>query len=247
MKRVAIAAAVLVFLWTHIAKATTVMPMEADSLVDQAELIFTGTALKSEVAVNPWTNLPYTLVTFGVSDILKGVVNGKQFTLQFTGGAASGEVVEVVGMPQFTLGEQYLLFVRGNGSSTCPLLGWWQGQFRFEKDAQGQSKLVDHAGVPIRGVAQNHWLRAAQKEKGDSGVRLLQVEGVRISPVLSGHSAKAQAEVPSADVVLGSLKMFVSSRAKSPTFIPGQFVRSISGKAWSPASGQGSVSAPNLN
>jgi hypothetical protein len=149
-------------------------------------------------------------------------------------------------MPQFTVGEQYLLFVRGNGSSTCPVLGWWQGQFRFDKNSQGKSTLVDHAGAPIRGVVQDHWLRGSQKDKSASGVTLLEVEGVRISPI-SPRSAQTQAEVPSADVILDSLKSVISRRSKIPTFIPGRFVGSAKDKAWPLGSGQGSVSAPNRN
>jgi hypothetical protein len=154
--RVAVLAAIAFALFgaSSRVEATTIIPMDVAQLSDQAELVFTGTAVQSRVERSK-DGEPYTFVTFAVHDVLKGWTLERQIALRFTGGETDDGTVSVEGMPQFERGETYLLFVHGNGSLLCPVLGWWQGQFRFDREpGSGKQILVDSAGVPLHGVAQ---------------------------------------------------------------------------------------------
>jgi len=66
-------------------EATTVVPMDVAELSDQAELVFTGTALKTRVVLSE-DGEPYTFVTFAVHDLLKGWTMERQIDLRFSGG-----------------------------------------------------------------------------------------------------------------------------------------------------------------
>jgi hypothetical protein len=244
------AVCLLAIIWfSHDTRATTLLRMDADSLVDQAEVIFSGEAVKSEVVSAPLNGLPYTLVTFRVGQVLKGSVIADDVILRFEGGDTGVERVEVIGMPQFTIGEQYLLFVRANGSAYCPVLGWWQGQFRFGKDPHGKRIILDHAGVPIIGITRNSWLRgrSLQANNKEPGAILLETEEVEISPSTPEYSPRIEIEVPAAEAVLGILKDFISLREKEPTFVPGRTISSAMSRAWRSTHGQGFTSAPKSN
>jgi hypothetical protein len=205
-------------------EATTLVPMDAAELADQAELVFTGTAVQSRVVLSKDGD-PYTFVTFAVHDVLKGWTLERQLALRLSGGETESGVVRLEGMPQFEQGETYLLFVNGNGSLMCPILGWWQGQFRFGHEAgSGKQILVDSDGVAVRGVAQRHFERA---ERGDAsaGMTVLSEQGVHVE-LPRKLSAATEAVTPDARQVLGQLRSFIAGRATAGTFRPGRRVDS---------------------
>lgn len=210
------------------AGATTLVQMDLEDLADKAELVFVGTALRSEVALSLDGKSPFTFVTFEVLDELKGRAQGRELTLRFHGGPVSPEEVVVVhGMPEFTIGETYLLFVRDNGRSASALLGWRQGQYRFTREPQtGKEILVDERGAEIQGIEGGRWLRKLppQAETGPKGI-VLSEEGVTITKEPPGLSRRP-ARTPEARAVVASLKSFLKGRAGNPGFVPGRQVSS---------------------
>jgi hypothetical protein len=214
-------------------EATTLVAMDVAELSDQAELVFTGTAVQTKV-VRSKDGDPYTFVTFTVHDVLKGWTMERQLALRFSGGETETGAVTLEGMPQFVQGENYLLFVHGNGSLLCPVLGWWQGQFQFTHEAgSGKQILVDSAGVPLRGVAQGHFKRAerADRDGADAGMTVLAEEGVHVelqerTRKVSATADAPRAETPKAAQVIGQLRSFIAGRATAETFRPGRRVES---------------------
>jgi hypothetical protein len=117
--------------------ATTLDPVTLRRLVQEAELIVEGvvTAVEyrmSDVLTADHVALPHTFVTFAVAQIVKGrIMAGRSLTLRFQGGPdGAGNILMVPGVPLFDVGDRDILFVRGNGTRLCPLIGWKQGRFR---------------------------------------------------------------------------------------------------------------------
>jgi hypothetical protein len=214
-------------------EATTVLPMDAAQLSDQAELVFTGTALRQEVVLSS-EGVPYTFVTFAVGDTLKGGTMTREIALRFSGGDLGGHGMDIEGMPAFQQGESYLLFVRGNGSLQCPVLGWWQGQYQFRHEAgSGREILVDAAGAPLQGVAEGHFRRGSRPEagSGDGGMTVLSSEGVEVvtGPMRAKTEAATDArpvENPAADTVVAQLRSFIVGRRAEKSFQAGRIVES---------------------
>lgn len=219
--------AILLLTW-ETARATTLVQMDVEQLVDQAELVFVGTPVRSEVALSLDGKSPFTFVTFQVQDEVKGRAAGRELTLRFHGGpVGADEIVAVHGMPEFTIGETYLLFVRDNGKAASALLGWRQGQYRFTREpATGREILVDERGAAIQGIEGGRWLRKLppQEEAGPKGT-VLSEEGVTISKEPPGLSPRPQ-RTPEARAVVASLRSFLKSRNGRPGFVPGLAVAS---------------------
>lgn len=235
--RDALILAALVCLCTGSASATTLIPFDADDLVDHAELIFVGTAVAEETAVTADGEYPFTFVTFTVDDVLKGRIDDVTLTLRLDGGDLPHETVEVVGMPTFELDRRYLLFVRGNGRLGCPVLGWRQGHFGFRPhpSRRGADVLVDSQGVVVEGLGDGDWIKAdmvvgddgaARAVRHDDGVRILSTtDGVVIGDVQARQPAGRDL-VPAA-TVLATLRARVDQRAaRSSSFVAGTTLRS---------------------
>lgn len=216
------AVALMLFGAARPAEATTVLPMDAARLSDRAEIVFTGTAVRSTVVLSKDGAEPYTFVTFDVHEVLKGWTLGRQLTLRFSGGEIGGGTVRLDGMPEFEQGETYLLFVRGNGSSVCPVLGWWQGQFRYSRQPGSEKQiLVDSAGAPLHGLEQERFKRGSSERAG-GGLTVLSERGVRV--VVNEQTASAGP--PEAGQIVGQLRSFIAGRKAAQSYRPGRRVDS---------------------
>lgn len=90
--------------------------------------------------------LPHTFVTFSIERLLKGrSTAGDSITLRFLGGPdGRGNVLAIAGVPRFRVGDRDILFVKGNGTELCPLLGFEQGRLRVVR-----GELFDDFGREI--------------------------------------------------------------------------------------------------
>lgn len=132
-------------------------PRSFCDLVAESELVFEGEVLaidsrESDIASPDDVALPHTFVTLRLDHVLVGTqAAGSTITLRFIGGPTSNgdRVLRVSGVPQFRIGERNLLFVRDNGATMCPLVGWEDGRFRVVGNS-----LSDEFGREV-------WLTAA--------------------------------------------------------------------------------------
>ena len=145
--------------------AMTVVERDFADLVARAEQIVVGTVEAVEEGENE-NGGPLTFVTFTDLTVVKGDVE-PPFVLQLHGGTArDGVVVHVPDMPEFTVGDELVLFVRGNGHDFCPLVGVWQGRFRVR---DGVVERFD--GSVVTGLADGH-LDSAQPRAARRPLRL---------------------------------------------------------------------------
>lgn len=221
--------------WPAVSHATTLLPIDAEGLVDQAHLIFVGTALRHEVVLSKDQTFPFTFITFQIDETLKGRTPDRELTLAFPGGMIGGDVVEIVGTPEFETGEKYLLFVRANGAREFPILGWTQGQFRFAQDPlSGTRILVDTQGRALLGIGSGRWLRSREAVVGDGearveeGVSVLSEEGVRITPLPleMAQGTAREAKISGANDALSSLRRLIRERTKLGKSVSGRILRS---------------------
>ena len=223
-------ALVLAFVLAAAAGATTLIPVTATELTDGAEAIVTGTAVHREVVLSRDGSFPFTYVTFQIHETLKGRVQGQELTLRLHGGELEDRDVVLDGMPRFEIGETYLLFVRNNGRSASPVMGWEQGQMRFGKEARsGETILIDHRNRPVLGLQAGRFTAAKRPllEPGEiaPGVQVLAEESVQIRATAPGSKAEP---VLGARRVLEQLTAFVAERSVTSAFTPGRVVVSAS-------------------
>jgi len=237
MKRATVACA-LALMVSATAHATVLRPMSAADLTDQAELIFTGIAVERQVATSRDGRYPFTFVTFEVESILKGEVAGDRLTLRFEGGELGEEYIEVIGMPEFEHGGEYLLFVADNGHAISPVVGWGQGKFELVEHPSrpGEKILIDRHGNAIEGVGDGAFLRTPVERDGGSvrraaavptGVEVLEEVGVVISDPMAPDFAKVGTELAPANFVLQGIQRLVVNRIRAEGFRPGRRVRSL--------------------
>lgn len=124
-----------------VARSTTVVPPTFDALVSGASTIFVGEVTNVQAA---WISTRQgraikTYVTFKVEDVWKGSV-GAATQLEFMGGTIGDTTMEVVGMPTFHDGQRGVLFVSGE-RSVSPLVGFWHGRLRIERDVNGVDRV----------------------------------------------------------------------------------------------------------
>jgi len=127
--------------------ATTYRELSLDELISRAELAFYGTV--SEVQVEAREGEPYTVVTFNVEEGLEGEV-GETRQLAFLGGTLpNGRTVEVEGMPEFSRGDEVLVFAY-DAPYYSPVVGFSQGLWRVTprglEDLRGRMLSVNEAG-----------------------------------------------------------------------------------------------------
>ncbi|HWN96348.1 MAG TPA: hypothetical protein VNT99_15060, partial [Methylomirabilota bacterium] len=134
-------------------KATSVLAPRFETLVDRAELIFTGHVISQRTE---WRNgngqkSIVTLVSFAVQQVHKGRA-AATVTLQFLGGTIGDVTLEVAEMPKFKAGERVVLFVEGNGVNASPIIGFFHGRFLLRKDRVGREAVWQYNGEPLAAV-----------------------------------------------------------------------------------------------
>lgn len=140
----------LALLWLPLpAMATTVLGMDIDQLVADAELIFEGEVIQRQSRQDQATGLINTYVTFRVRDVIKGNDPGAMLELRFTGGSVNGQIVEISGLIIPGAGEQGIYFVESmNADMLNPLLGWSQGHYLiFDDNGERRVSTVDNKPV----------------------------------------------------------------------------------------------------
>jgi len=127
------------------AHATFVRAMGLDEMIDVSDLVFNGTVESVEARWNSDKTGVFTFVTFKDLDILKGGIEGgaKTYTVRIDGGDIPGQISqEQVGAPTFRKGERRLLFLSGNLTRTCPIVGVRQGSFQVVRDTASGEDLL---------------------------------------------------------------------------------------------------------
>lgn len=147
MRRLLTLSLICTLLMAGVASSTTVIPPTFETLVSSANTIFVGEVMdvRSEWISTRDGRAIITKVTFKVEDVWKGAA-GAVTQLEFLGGTVGEMTMEVVGMPTFREGQRSVLFVSSEAKSASPLVGFWHGRMRVEKDPYGVDRVRTYDG-----------------------------------------------------------------------------------------------------
>jgi hypothetical protein len=146
----------LVFAQAPVAFATTVTPPQFSELVAGADYIVRArvTALEAQVTERPGQPpLIYTRVTLEVIETIAGQPPASP-VLTVLGGRAGGHELRVEGVPEFSVGQEEVFFVYGNGRVFYPLYAAMHGRFPIKRDSAGREYVVRANGVQLDDVAE---------------------------------------------------------------------------------------------
>jgi len=138
--------------FTASVSATTVSPPEFDSLVQQADYVVRGTvkSVASQWRTGGGHRQIISLVEIDVAEVIAGTPPSP-LVLQMLGGRIGKDEMTVQGSPKFTVGDEHILFIRGNGVQFNPLVALMHGQYPVKKDdTSGRREMTRSDGIPLR-------------------------------------------------------------------------------------------------
>jgi hypothetical protein len=122
------------------------------ALVERANLVFVGRAARisyrnaSPADTKGEGEIPYTIVTYQIDQVLRGEAPGKEITLRVVGGPdGMGRFLTVSGVPIIQEGDQDILFVENPNDPTCPFVFCENGRYRVLGE-----QVFDTYGSPVR-------------------------------------------------------------------------------------------------
>lgn len=146
----AVCSVLLTTVLTHVGFASTVVPPTLPQMVQKADRIFVGHVVDVR---SYWSGTVIrTDVTFSNSDTVKGP-SSPQVRLTFLGGTIGDVSLEVAGTPQFTIGDEQVVFAVDT-RQISPIVGFWHGRVRISRDVvTGAARVLRHDGTPFSGAA----------------------------------------------------------------------------------------------
>lgn len=135
------------------ASGTVLKRLTIADVEDRAERILVATVRSvSEFAGVPPESPILTEVVFESLTVLKGNDPGATIAYRFAGGKVGERRLRIAGMPEFEVGERYVLFAAPALDTLCPIVGWWQGRYRVLPAIPGTEPVVgDSDGRPVYG------------------------------------------------------------------------------------------------
>jgi hypothetical protein len=142
MKRIVTCFAVL-FLMTlpRIIPADQLLPLTIQQLTDHSQLIIQGAVLSKSCQRDPAGRI-YTKVELEVSDVWKGALTNRIFTIVHGGGILGDRKATVSNQVEFEIGEEVIAFLVVNQRGEGVSLGLAQGKFHVWQESATQLKFV---------------------------------------------------------------------------------------------------------
>jgi hypothetical protein len=136
--------------------ATSVKPPAFDELVNGADYVVRARVTAVETVVTPRPGQRpglHTRVSLEVLETIAGTAPAP-LVLTLLGGRTADYELRVEGVPVFTVGDEDILFVHGNGRTFYPLYAVMHGRYRIRKDEAGRDYIARSNDVPMADVAE---------------------------------------------------------------------------------------------
>ena len=114
--------------------ATTLVPADFAQMARESELIVRGTVVQVEGQRTGARQTIESLITLRVSDTIKGTAV-EETTFRVPGGKVGPYRRVMVGAPQFSPGDEVILFLRGRAPAIATPYGLSQGVYRVSRTA----------------------------------------------------------------------------------------------------------------
>jgi hypothetical protein len=166
----------LLFLTGSRLSATTVIPPDFDQLVNDSDYIVRAVVKSVDSEYQTTTSGGKKIVTkvgLDVKEVIAGTPPAN-LVLEILGGRVGDERMVVEGAPTFKVGDEDILFVRGNGHTIVPLVAMMHGRYPILREAatgrrymarENKQPLVDTAEIsqPISTKANAAAIKAPAK------------------------------------------------------------------------------------
>lgn len=156
--------------------ATVLLPKSMDDLVNESTGIVIGTVTKVASAYSKEREI-YTFIVLKNLVVCHGVYKHHELVIRQIGGRVDNDVAYVDGAPVFCEGDRVLMFLKNNGASKVPFVGWSQGVFFIKKSMDtGEEIVADSEGNEVTGLSNGIIIRkqynepeSIRQQKGSGG------------------------------------------------------------------------------
>ncbi len=131
-------------------RATSIIAPDFDRLVNSADYVVRATvrSVSSDWRQNPDNpQKPYigTSVELEVLEVISGTPPSP-LVLDLVGGRIGDKELTIDGAPKFEVGQESILFIRGNGRQIIPLVGMRHGHYPVRRDKRANTDQVMRSG-----------------------------------------------------------------------------------------------------
>jgi hypothetical protein len=121
----------------------------------------------------------FTLVELEVVEVISGQPP-QPLVLEMLGGRVGDEEMVVQGMPKFKVGQEDILFVRGNGRQFYPLTAAMHGRYPIVRESGGRVHMARSNQVPLHDTAE---VALPIEDDGTGGIKVAaRTDRVALSP-----------------------------------------------------------------
>jgi hypothetical protein len=162
--------------------ATVILPIEFRELVATAPVIVHGQVVDVRAGWADGRRSVETFVTIAATEYLKGDL-GERMTFRIPGGQLGRYRTIFVGAPEFSEGDEVVLFLQYSGASYPYIIGLSQGAFRVVPEARTGRRMVTTPIVMGKGGGD-----AERIVRGDATRKPLPIDAFRdaVRQVLAG-------------------------------------------------------------
>jgi len=125
-----------------IAPATATQKLSLEQLAREADLIAMGRIQGVTSQESADRSTITTVVTFSVEEQWKGP-KASTITVKQPGGSVGGLTQRVMGEPQFSVGEEVILFLKKGRDGPYVTVGGVRGKFLIKKDLQSSKRVIE--------------------------------------------------------------------------------------------------------
>ncbi len=136
-------------------RATTVEPPTFAALVNESDYIVRAVvkSVRSEWREKNGHRNIFTLVEIEVLEVISGTPP-QPLVLEMLGGRVGEDEMVVQGMPMFTVGQEDILFVRGNGRQFYPLTAAMHGRYPIHRKPGARAQVARSNQLPLHDTAE---------------------------------------------------------------------------------------------
>lgn len=145
--------------------ATTLAYKNFDSLVDEADGVIHGIVTDVESVKNKPGDIN-TFITISIIEVIVGSYSDPSITIRQKGGRVGYEGVSIHGSPKFSVNDEVILFIRGNGQYMVPFVGWEQGVFKVKSSSGVGKSVFDSNGNKILSFKESNLVKQNVNHSG---------------------------------------------------------------------------------
>jgi hypothetical protein len=134
------------------AQATVVVPADVATVVSGSDVIAHGRVIEVRSTTTSDRRTIYSLVTLAVDEALKGRP-GSTVTFRVPNGQVGRYRRIVIGAPEFSVGEDVVVFLHGQAPAMPTLFGLSQGVYRVPHDEPSRQRVADSFIRSVRALA----------------------------------------------------------------------------------------------